>query len=340
MKNIWILLLAVVLVASMSLTLTSCKEEAAEEVVEEAAEEVVAEEKEVYYWVSQFKNHPLFVGEDQVGAKMAADELGVEVEFIGPDEIDMPAFIAAIEQTISLNAAGVMVVGWDRALAEAIDTVYDAGIPIITVDADIPSKRMAFVGSSWYDQGFMQATYMGPLINGQGKVALMGIIGAANTNEATQGFTNYMAANYPDVEVIGPYDDEASNEKAAQVTADLIIADPDIVGFGGFDSSSGPGIAQAVKEADKVGEIIVTCVDIGEQHLNLVKEGVISAAVGQKRIFFGYYGLKILYDINHNGIEFTPNDKAAGITNVPQNVYTGFIVATPENVDTLLETLE
>lgn len=51
---------------------------------------------------------------------------------------------------------------------------------------------------------------------------------------------------------------------------------PDIAGIAGFASVSGPGIGQAVKEADKVGKIKITCVDGQPEHLDLVKSDVIS----------------------------------------------------------------
>jgi len=61
------------------------------------------------------------------------------------------------------------------------------------------------------------------------------------------------------------------------------------------------------------------------------------AAVGQKRHFFTYYGVKMLYDYNHSKVRFTKDDKAAGITNIPASISTGFIVATKDNVDLLIE---
>ena len=108
--------------------------------------------------------------------------------------------------------------------------------------------------------------------------------------------------------------------------------------MGGFDSTCGPGIAQAIKETGKVGVVFGTCVDAEPEHLQGVKDGALVAAVGQKRHFFTYYGVRMLYDYNHNGVQFTKDDVAAGITPIPTTISTGFIVATPDNVDLLIET--
>jgi ABC-type sugar transport system substrate-binding protein len=64
----------------------------------------------------------------------------------------------------------------------------------------------------------------------------------------------------------------------------------------GFDSESGPGMGQAIKEAGKTGQIIATCVDDQEQHLRLCKEGVLTALVGQKRELFTYHGVQALLE--------------------------------------------
>jgi ABC-type sugar transport system substrate-binding protein len=70
---------------------------------------------------------------------------------------------------------------------------------------------------------------------------------------------------------------------ATRVAAALIQREKNPVGMAGFDSESGPGMGQAIKEAGRVGQIIATCVDTGKQHLNLLKDGVPTACVGQNR---------------------------------------------------------
>ena len=44
---------------------------------------------------------------------------------------------------------------------------------------------------------------------------------------------------------------------------------------------------------------MATCVDAEAQHLRLVKEGILTAAVGQKRELFTYQGVKALYELRH-----------------------------------------
>jgi ABC-type sugar transport system substrate-binding protein len=76
-------------------------------------------------------------------------------------------------------------------------------------------------------------------------------------------------------------------------------------------------------------------VDGEAQHLSLIKEGVLTAAVCQKRELFTYIGLKALYDVGHSPIRFTNNDPRIGITPIPVKYDTGTYVATKENVELL-----
>jgi len=295
--------------------------------------------KETYIWACQYQSLPLFVNNDYYGLDAAAKELNVNVEKIGPQKIDLPAFIASIEQAIVKRPAGMMVVGWDPSLGVAIDKAMAAGIPVITVDADVPnSSRIAFVGTDWYELGAEQAKAVAPFLKGKtGKAAIIGIAAADNTVLAKAGYIDTLKKLAPGVTVIPQVFDSASNASTVAATiSNLIRSTPDLVAVAGTDSTTGPGIATAIRETGKIGKIGGTCVDAEAEHLQGVKEGSLIAAVGQKRQFFTYYGVKMLYDFNHTPVKFTDNDKANKIYPIPSKISTGFIVATKDNVDALI----
>ena len=104
----------------------------------------------------------------------------------------------------------------------------------------------------------------------------------------------------------------------------------------GFDSESGPGMGQAIREAGKGGHVVATCVEAEEQHLRLVKEGMLHACVGQKRALFTYQGVKTLDAIAHPRLSFSANDRAAGISPAAVILHTGTYTVTRETVDLFL----
>jgi ribose transport system substrate-binding protein len=297
-----------------------------------------ANSNEEYVWLSANANLPLFVAHDHPALRLAGETLGVKVTIAGPNSVDIRGLVEAVEQTTARKPAGMMVVGWDpSALIPAINSAIEAGIPVVCVDADVPnSKRCSFIGTDWFDLGVRQAEAMVKALNGKkGKVALLGLIEQNIDQQAFKGFRS--VAEKAGLTCMDPQEDKGNQAEAARVAAAVIQANPDLIGMAGFDSESGPGFGQAIKEAGLSGKLVATCVDAEPQHLRLVKEGVLTAAVGQKRELFTFQGVKALYDMRHSKLQFTKDDKAAGVVSIPINYNTGTYTVTKETVDLFMK---
>ena len=244
---------------------------------------------------------------------------------MGPAEWDVPTQIATLEQVIPSRPAGLLINGTDPGIAQAIRKAVAAGIPTVVYDSEIPnSNRHCFIGSDWYEMGYLQGKRMAQLLKGKGKVAVMGILGMENMEAGFRGFLDAIKP-FPSIEYLGKYDDKANVETAARIAADLISAHPDLAGMAGFDSNSGPGMALAVKEANRIGRIKLTTVDAEPEHLKLVQAGVIDYLVGQKRELFTALGAQFLYDMRHGTLQLSANDAKAGVVPIPRTVITGSI---------------
>ena len=129
---------------------------------------------QLYVEVSALGNLDYFY-DHKLGMKLAASALGVRTEYVGPAEYDMPAMITAFEQAMAMKGIkGVVVVGFEDALVPIVNKAIARGIPVVTVDADLPtSDRVAFVGTGNYKAGFEGGSKLAELIGGKGKVALM-----------------------------------------------------------------------------------------------------------------------------------------------------------------------
>src|SRR6201996_5490442 len=260
---------------------------------------------EEYVWLSANANLPLFVAHDHPALRLIGEELGVKVTIAGPNSVDIRGLVEAVEQTTARKPSGMMVVGWDpSALVPPITAAIEAGIPVVCVDADVPnSKRYSFMGTDWFDLGVRQAEAMVKAPNGKkGKVALLGLIEQTIDQQAFSGFRS--VATKAGLTCLDPQGDKGNQAEAARVAAAVIQANPDLIGMAGFDSESGPGFGQAIKEPGLEGKLVATCVDAEAQHLKLVKEGVLTAAVGQKRELFTFQGVKALHDMRHAKLQF------------------------------------
>lgn len=293
---------------------------------------------EEYVWISANSNLPLFVAHDHPALQQAGRELGVKVTIAGPNTIDIPGLVGTLEQTAARKPAGIMVVGWDpSALVPAINAAIASGVPVVCVDADVPaSNRLAFIGTDWREIGMRQAQAMLKALNGRkGRVAMLGLIEQSIDQQAFEGFRSVMAP--AGMMVMDPQQDKGNQSEAARVASALLQAHPDLVGMAGFDSESGAGMGQAIKESGKVGNVFSTCVDSEPQQLRFIKEGVITASVGQKRALFTYQGVRALFDVVHNSLKFSANDAKAGISPIPVYYNTGTFIVDKSNVDLMLD---
>ena len=299
--------------------------------------------KEVYYWVSNKANLPLFVQYDYVGMKRVAEELKVQVRVAGPTDFDIPGFIAAVEQVCAQKPAGVSVVGgWDPSLTEAVNKCVEMGVPTVVDDGDLPlSKRLSYIGTNWTKIGEAQARAMMAKLPNGGKLAMTSIINADNMREAVRGFTAYVEANgRGKFKIVASEDDNGDASKAAQVTSALLAANPDIAGIAGFDSESGAGIVRALQEGGKKpGEVVVTAMEQTPDFFKTARDGWVEGVVVQNRELFIYYAVKTLHDYNHNGLKTSGLTGANGGLPVPPSIDTGVLVVTKANVGKVLAAL-
>jgi ribose/xylose/arabinose/galactoside ABC-type transport system permease subunit/ABC-type sugar transport system substrate-binding protein len=287
---------------------------------------------EEYVMITPLINLPMYVDHDQRAFKAWAKKMGVKISILGPSEWDVPAQVQVIDQVISSRPAGLLINGTDQGIATSINKAVAAGIPTIVYDAEVKSNRHCFIGSDWYEMGRLQGERMVKLLNGKGKVACFGVLGVSNQEAGIQGLLDVLK-RYPEIQFVGKFDDKANFETATRVASDLLAAYPDLSGFCGFDSESGPGIALAVKESGNAGKIKITTVDTELPHLKLVQEGVIDYLVGQKRELFTWYGAQLLFDMAHSTNSFSHNDKGAGIAPVPDLIITGSFEVDKSNID-------
>ena len=212
-------------------------------------------------------------------------------------------------------------------------------MPTVVDDGDLPdSGRLAYIGTNWTQVGVAQAKKMMEMLPDGGKLAMMSIIAANNMREGVAGFTAYLEANGGGkYEIVANEDDGGDAQKAAQVTAALLAAHPDIAGIAGFDSESGAGIVTALREAGKnPGDIKVTAMEQTPDFFKTAKEGWVDGIVVQNRELFIYYAVKMLHDFKMNGLKTAGLPAADGGRPIPDSLDTGVLLVTKDNVDGVL----
>ncbi len=78
--------------------------------------------------------------------------------------------------------------------------------------------------------GRQQGEAMVKLLNGKGKIAYMGILGLSNMEAGFKGLTDVLK-NYPDIEIVGKYDDKADVKKHQKLRPIYLQHIPILQGF-------------------------------------------------------------------------------------------------------------
>ncbi len=126
----------------------------------------------------------------KIGAEREARALGdVEIIWRAPDSADQLRQKEILESFITQRVDGIAISCTNGDfLTDTINKAVDAGIPVITWDADAPkSRRLAFYGVDDFAAGKIMGDETAKVLGGKGKVALITSLGATNLKRRLDG---------------------------------------------------------------------------------------------------------------------------------------------------------
>jgi ribose transport system substrate-binding protein len=290
-------------------------------------------EKLKFAVVPKAMNNPFFdIARD--GCIKRAKELGnVECVYRGPIEHEPATQVQIIQDLITQKVDGLAIsvsdVGADTGVIKA---AHDAGIHVITFDADAPgSAREAYIGTNNKDLGRALGEM---LVKAQPRAGNYGMVSggpaAANLNERLEGVREVVnKAGWKEVSGSPTYcnDDPAL---AVQQLNDLTTAHPDlgaVVPVGGWPLFVPEGYRNFVdSNADrfKSGKLVAVAADTLPSELQLLKNGYVAALVGQRPFEMGEKAMDTLLALH--------NSKP-----VQEIIYTGLDRVTKDNVGEFLK---
>jgi rhamnose transport system substrate-binding protein len=167
-------------------------------------------------------------------------------------------------------------------MAPLLKQAADAGIKVATSDTDAPnSVRQVFVSQA-STEGIGQALTDALLqaMGGKGKYAIVSCGQTAeNLNSWIEVQKAYTAQKYPDAEIVDTVYAGEDQAAATQMATDLMNAHPDLTGLVGECTSSAPGVAQAVRDAGKIGQVFTVGLGTPQSMLPYLTDGSSSASI-------------------------------------------------------------
>ena len=223
--------------------------------------------------------------------KAMAAEYGITLNIVDAEDDpgrqvqQMPELIAQHPDVIvvwALNAAGIV---------PALKQAHDAGIPVVTIVADVdPSGKQyvaAHAGPNDTLQGTQAAQALIDALGGKGNVvSLRGPTGFGPADQREKAFED-VAAKYPGIKLLDAQDSNWSVEKGQSLMENMITRfGKEIDGVISSDGYTGTGAYLAVQAAEKAGQLVPGHIMFADPNMvatsyDLVKEGKYTAGVLQ-----------------------------------------------------------
>jgi ribose transport system substrate-binding protein len=300
-----------------------------------------AGDKRSYVFAAGVLGHPYWNAAYQ-GFDYAAQKFGVDIKRVGPQDWNPPAQAEAVEQSIAKKPDGIIAVLWDGSSIPPIKKAMAAGIPVVVIEANLPdSGAMAFIGLDNYQAGADTAKELIKLGGESGKVVALGNWGASNTDAKYRGFSDYLAA-HSKWTILGKVDDKGTTNPAIEAAKSLLNTYNDATGIVGLDSSAGTGLGLAAEELRMdISKLTIVVNDREDAVLDYIHKGVIGASILNKTALEAYMAIELLeaYNDSKIGLADVPistNNKSAGVTPMPENVFMGTVVVDKNNVQYFL----
>lgn len=183
----------------------------------------------------------------------------------------------------------------------AVEYAKEAGVVVVSVDAQAAGPLDAFVGSKNYDAGLLSCQALAKEIGEKGDVAILDGIPVVPILERVSGCKDALA-KYPDIKVVDMQNGKQDRTIAMGVTENMLQSNPNLKGIFSVNDGGAMGVLAAIEASGK--DIILTSVDGSPEAIDAILEGTPFKATAaqyprdQVRIGFGialakYWGATI-----------------------------------------------
>jgi len=217
------------------------------------------------------------------GGQEAASKLGIDWLYQGPTSADAAAQADIVNSYIQQKVGALFIAPNDPdSMSPLIKQGVDAGVKVGTSDTDAPNsarEAMVLMASS-EGIGKADTDALMKAMGGKGEFAIVSCgETAAQLNQWIAEIKTYSAQKYPDAKLVDTVYAGEDVAKATQMGTDLMNAHPNLTGIVGVCSTAGPGVAQAVQNADKIGKVFTVGMGTPNDMKKYLDSGAASAGV-------------------------------------------------------------
>jgi len=247
-------------------------------------------------------------GAEEAGRAFAGQ--GVRIR-IHPIEGFNPKVLADNIRAIGGDSHGLALVALENPMVrEAVGSLFEAGIPVVTMVADLATDRkLGFVGLNNRAAGRTAGYLMGRFLGGRpGRIALFeGSIGLSyrDHQERDTGFNDVLRELFPDLEVAVRRPTHDSHEEAYKATLELLEDDAGIQGI--YNVGGGlRGNVQALKERGRSHDMVCIGHELTSLNRQFLIDGILDAVIDQSPALQTMEAARLLYEFHAQGGQVSP----------------------------------
>jgi ribose transport system substrate-binding protein len=279
------------------------------------------------------KGDPFYVTM-QKGAEAKAKELGVTLLVDGPAQWSAALQTPIVDAYRARKVDAIIIAACDKqAMIQPLQQAHDQGIKIISVDTFIGDGDyqngsvtfpLSYIGSDNTQGGKTAGEALIKAMGGKGKIYIQNTVpGTSTTDQRQQGCQQAITAAGSAVTLVGVDFNGDSASKATEQTAAKLQSTPDLGGIFGTNIFGSEGAAQAVKNANKQGQVKIANFDAPEQAISDLKNNAVDIVIAQKP-----------GDMGSTGVQYAVDALNGKTSDIQKRVATGYVIITRDNVDT------
>lgn len=252
------------------------------------------------------------------GCQAAADEYHVAVEFNVPRFTNLDDQLMYLDIAIASKVDGIVthVLDEDK-FTPLIDKAVDAGIPVITVEAEAKkSKRNAYVGTNTFNLGREAGKLVLEAKGAEANIAIILSDYIDGTENVPQNLrvagTKDALKDMPGM-TIRTFSSSTGFFSAEEVTRRILIDYPEVDTIICTSAKDTISAAQVIVDLNKVGQITIIGYDDAPEILRYIEKGVIYGTVVANPYEIGYESIRSLVEIKKNRMTSTYVDTGAKV---------------------------
>src|SRR5437588_2209723 len=280
------------------------------------------------------KGDPFYVTM-QKGAQAMADKLGVKLLVDGPAQFSATLQSPIVDAYIAKKVDVMIIAACDKqAMIAPLQRANDAGIKVISVDTFIGNGDytsgpvtfpLSYIGSDNVQGGMIAGQALIKSIGNKGGIYIENVTpGISTTDQRQQGCEQAIKATNGAVTLVGSNYDKDSAATASQQVSALLSSSKGTKVNVIFDTNlfSDGGAAQAVKNANKQGQIKIANFDAPQQAIVDLNNGVVDLVIAQKPS-----------DMGSTAVQYGVYALTGKTSSIHKRVATGYVVIDKTNVN-------